>query len=133
MPAKLEPKEKAQPRARVFKTKQFAKTAKKAGISDTDLCDAIAEVMKGQCDDLGGGVFKKHLNKNEHRGIILAKGKKLWVYEFVFAKKDMANISPNELADFKLLAKGYEGLTEAQLASLLKDKDLLEICHGDKA
>jgi hypothetical protein len=124
---------KVQPRARVFKTKQFAKTAKKAGISDANLCEAMTEVMKGQCDDLGGGVFKKHLNKNEHRGIVLAKGKKLWIYEFIFAKKAMANISPIELADFRILAKAYEGLTDPQLAALLKDKDLVEICHDDKA
>ena len=59
---------------RTFKTAWFAKAARKARISDSELCDAIREVMNGQADDLGGGVFKKRLNKNMYRSIILAKG-----------------------------------------------------------
>jgi len=30
--------------------------------------------MEGQAEDLGEGVFKKRLNKNMHRSIVLAKG-----------------------------------------------------------
>ena len=63
----------------VFKTKWFAKTAKSQHISDTALCDAIKEVMQGKADDLGGGVWKKRLNDNMHRSIILAHGGKYWI------------------------------------------------------
>lgn len=59
---------------RVFKTFWFSKVAKKMKIKDSDLCKAIREVMDGQAIDLGGGVFKKRLNNNQHRSIILAKG-----------------------------------------------------------
>lgn len=118
---------------RVFKTAWFSKAARKARISDAELCEAITEVMKGQCDDLGGGVFKKRLNKNMHRSIILAKSGRLWVYEYLFAKKDRANIDDDELVGFRKLAKGYEGLTDHQLTALIQDGDLVEICHGDKA
>lgn len=58
---------------RTFKTAWFAKAARKAHISDEELCEAIRQVALGQADDLGGGVFKKRLNKNRHRSIILAK------------------------------------------------------------
>jgi hypothetical protein len=78
---------------RAFKTAWFAKAARKARITDDELCGAIEEVRKGQADDLGGGVFKKRLNKNMHRSIILAKGGRYWVYAFLFAKKDQANIN----------------------------------------
>ena len=78
--------------ARVFKTAWFAKAARKARIKNEELCEAIQEVMKGQADDLGGGVFKKRLNKNRHRSIILAKGGRYWIYAFLFAKQDRANI-----------------------------------------
>lgn len=44
---------------RAFKTAWFGKTAKKARIGDPALRAAILEVMQGQADDLGGGVFKK--------------------------------------------------------------------------
>jgi len=42
---------------RVFKTAWFSRAARKAHIKDDELCAAIAQVMKGQADDLGGGVF----------------------------------------------------------------------------
>jgi hypothetical protein len=118
---------------RVFKTAWFAKAARKAGIEDEELCSAIAEAMRGQCDDLGGGVFKKRVSKNRYRSIILAKGSRYWVLEYLFAKKDRDNIDAAELKAFRALAKGYEALTGRQLARLLKDKDLEEICHGDQA
>lgn len=58
---------------RIFKTAWFSEAAKQARIADTELCAAIRQVMRGQADDLGGGVFKKRLNDNRHRSIILAK------------------------------------------------------------
>lgn len=86
--------------------------------------------MQGQADDLGGGVFKKRLNDNQHRSIILAKAGRWWVYEFVFAKKDRDNISSDELAQFKLLAKSYAALSNKEVQQLIDDQYFLEICHG---
>lgn len=117
---------------RAFKTTWFAKAARKARITDTELCEAIADVMRGQADDLGGGVYKKRLNRNQHRSIVLAKGGRHWVYVYLFAKKDRANIDESELEDFRILAKGYASLKDEQLATLLKENDLMEICHGDE-
>ena len=114
---------------RTFKTAWFAKAARKARIKDDELCQAIQEVMKGQADDLGGGVFKKRLNKNMHRSIVVAKGGRYWIYEYLFAKKDRDNIDDDELEDFRTLAKSYATLSEEQIARLLEDKDLTEICH----
>lgn len=89
--------------------------------------------MAGQADDLGGGVFKKRLNGNRYRSIVLAKGGRYWVYEYLFAKKDRDNIDDDELIAFRALAKGYAGMTDLQLAHLVSSKDFVEICHGDKA
>ncbi len=44
--------------------------------------------MLGQCDDLGGGVYKKRLGKNLYRSIVVAKGGNYWVYAHLFAKKN---------------------------------------------
>jgi hypothetical protein len=63
---------------RVFKTAWFAKAARKALIKDIELCEAFAEMRKGQCEDLGGGVYKKRLDKNRQRSIVLAKGGLHW-------------------------------------------------------
>ena len=87
--------------------------------------------MQGQADDLGGRVFKKRLNDNMHRSIILAKGGRNWVYEYLFAKKDRDNIADDELAAFRTLTKADAGLTDKQVEHLLQDKDLTEVCHDD--
>lgn len=116
---------------RIFKTLWFNKAAKKSKIKDTVLCKAIKEVIDGKADDLGGGVYKKRLNQNRHRSIIIAKGKRYWIFEFLYAKKDMDNISDQELENFKLLAKAYSGLNELQIKQLLQEKALVEICHDE--
>lgn len=117
---------------RAFKTSRFSKDAKKAKIKDVELCLAILQVLLGQVDDLGGGVFKKRLNDNLHRSIILAKGGKYWIYEYLFAKKNRENIETDELLAFRLLAKSYADLTAHQVRQLLVNGDFLEICHDDK-
>jgi hypothetical protein len=117
---------------RAFKTARFSKDAKKSKIKDAELCVAIQQVLLGQVDDLGGGVFKKRLNNNQHRSIILAKGGKYWIYEYLFAKKDRANIEIDELLAFRLLANSYAGLTEKHVGQLLVNGDFVEICHDYK-
>jgi hypothetical protein len=118
---------------RVFKTAWFAKAARKALIKDIELCEAFAEMRKGQCEDLGGGVYKKRLDKNRQRSIVLAKGGLHWIYQYLFAKKDRDNIDDKELEGFRKLAKNYEALTPTQLLKLLEAKDLTEICHVNEA
>lgn len=115
----------------VFKTAWFAKEARKAKITDAELCRAISQVMQGQVDDLGGGVYKKRLNDNMHRSIIVAKAGKNWIYAYLYAKKDRENISPDELVGFKKLAKDYSNASAVKIAALLTDKELLEICHDN--
>jgi hypothetical protein len=116
----------------VFKTKGFAVAVKKAGIPDNELCEAMQELARGQGDNLGGGVWKKRLNENRHRSIILARGRDFWVYQFLFAKNDMENIGKTELAGFKKLAKAYEALSEVEINFLLKQREFVEICNGEK-
>jgi hypothetical protein len=84
--------------------------------------------MPGQADDLGGGVFKKRLNDNRHRSIIVAKGGRYWVYAFLFAKQDCANISPDEPVAFKRLAVAYAQMTASEVNTALRNNDVLEIC-----
>ncbi len=118
-------------RPRAFKSAWFAKAARKAKISDAVLCKAIAQVMAGQADDLGGGVYKKRLSNNQYRSIILARGGDFWVYEFLFAKQDMANIEEDDLKRYRTLAKGYGSLTAAQVSEMLADREWIEICKGE--
>ncbi|WP_370677450.1 type II toxin-antitoxin system RelE/ParE family toxin [Pleomorphomonas sp. PLEO] len=120
-------------RERTFKTAWFAKAARKAGISDRELCKAIEQVALGQADDLGGGVFKKRLNENRHRSIVLAKAGEFWVFAYLFAKQDRANIEDDELEAFRRLAELYRRKTSGDLEAELKAGALMEICHDRQA
>jgi len=114
---------------RLFKTKRFAVLAGKAWIGDDELREAFTEMLNGQADNLGGGVWKKRLNANRHRSIVLAKGGRFWVYQFLYAKKDQSNISQAELIEFRNIAKTYQGLTDLQVHCLLETKEFTEISH----
>jgi hypothetical protein len=117
---------------RVFTTAWFSKAAKKSHIHDDELCAAIAQVMLGQADDLGGGVYKKRLGRNLYRSIILARSGRHWVYEHLFAKQDQANISDRELSDLRILATSYGLLTAQQMNELLHKGLWMEICNGNE-
>ncbi len=117
---------------RAFKTSWFARAARKAHISDEELCAAILQVERGRADDLGGGVYKKRMRKNQYRSIILTKAGTFWVYEYLFAKQHRANIDDAELVEFRKLAKAYSGLTPHQVDRLLEERDWTEICNGNQ-
>ena len=117
---------------RVFKTAWFARAARKAHILDEELCSAIRQVVLGQADDLGGGVFKKRLRQNQYRSIILARTGHYWIYEYLFAKQERANIEDDELADFRKLVKACAALTAHQVNQLIREGDWKEICDGNQ-
>ncbi|MDQ7996514.1 MAG: type II toxin-antitoxin system RelE/ParE family toxin [Luteibacter sp.] len=112
---------------RVFKTAWFAKMAKKHLISDSELRNAALEVMRGRADDLGGGVFKKRLNRNMHRSIVVAKGRRYWIFAYLFAKKDRANIDDSELAAFRKLAALYSRKVEQDIDKEVAISELIEV------
>lgn len=117
---------------RTFKTSWFTKAARKAHITDDELCAAISQVIVGQAEDLGGGVYKKRLRKNQYRSIILTRVGTFWVYEYLFAKQDRANIDDDELLEFRKLAKAYGILTPKQMDRLLQEQDWVEICNDNE-
>lgn len=93
------------------------------------MCEAAAELQAGQGDALGGGVWKKRLDKNRHRAIVLTKADRFWVYVYLFAKNDRENITLKELKTFKKLSGDYQS---ADIERMLKNGDLHEICKGGK-
>ncbi len=68
-----------------------------------------------------------------HRGIILPRGRAYWVYAYLFGKKDRANIENDELHAFRELADLYAAKTDKDIAKTLAVKELVEICHEQKA
>lgn len=112
---------------RAFKTAWFTRAARKAKIADAALARAIAQAIAGQADDLGGGVYKKRLSNNQVRSILLARGGDRWVYAYLFAKQDRANIDDAELRAFRKLAALYGAKTDAEIDAELAAGELMEI------
>ncbi|MDC6292215.1 type II toxin-antitoxin system RelE/ParE family toxin [Ralstonia pseudosolanacearum] len=114
---------------RVFKTKWFNKAAQAAGISDAELHKVARQLMQGLGDDLGGNVWKKRLDQNRKRGIVLNKAGRCWFFVFLFAKSDRDNIDAPELAAFRKLASDFGRCASADLDRLVELKALVEVCH----
>lgn len=91
----------------------------------------MREVMLGQADNLGGGVFKKRLGKNRYRSIVVAKGGRYWIFAYLFAKQAKANIRQDELQRFRDLADLYSRKSEADIAQELRIAVIVEICHEE--
>lgn len=83
--------------------------------------------MAGQADDLGGGVYKKRLSNNQYRSIILARGGDFWVYQYLFAKQDRANIDESELNILRAASKQYANLSDVQINQQVANGKLLEL------
>ncbi len=122
---------------RVFKTKPFARFAKREGIGDGDLCEAIARSNAGLIDaDLGGGVIKQRIaRKGEGRSggfrsiVLFRRGAKAF-FVYGFAKSDRGNIRADELKAFRKLADRMLNLGNEGLAAAVKNGTIAEIeCH----
>lgn len=109
---------------RVLKAKRFAREARKAGITDAELLKAASEIARGQCDALGGNVFKKRLRRNGHRALVLLVTDDAWIYQYLFAKKDRANIGIDELDALRKLARDYASVDRADIDELVTVGDL---------
>ena len=119
---------------RIFKSRWFHRFARKEGIADAALREAVARAEKGQIDaDLGGGVIKQRIARpgrgksKGYRTIILFRRGVKAFFEYGFSKSQRANINNDEETRFKEAAKHVLALTEKQLAELLKRGDFVEV------
>lgn len=122
--------------SRVFKTKSFARWAKKAGLENAALCGAIREMIDGKIDaDLGGRILKKRIalpgmgKSGGTRTLVATNRGSRWFFVFGFEKNERDNIDDDELAALKRLARDLLKLTDAQLDTALQAGALMEICH----
>jgi len=119
---------------RIFKSRWFERFARKEGIADAVLHEAVARAERGQIDaDLGGGVIKQRIarpgqgkSKGYRTIILFCHGTKAF-FEYGFAKSQRANIGDHEVQQFKEAAKRVLALTETQLAELLTRGDFVEV------
>jgi hypothetical protein len=115
---------------RVFASKPFMRFARRFGIGDAELWQAVNEEYDA---DLGGGVFKFRLARHGEgtsggaRAIVAMKVAQRVVLMFGFEKKDLANIKTDELRAFRKAARVYLGYSEEEMTAIVREKSLSEI------
>lgn len=124
---------------RIFKTKWFARFARKEGIDDNKLLKAIAEAEKGaSVIDLGGGLIKKRVSRSGqgksggYRTIIVYRVKTLAIFVYGFPKSAKANLNAIELDAYKRLAQVFLGFSDKDIAKALKAGELMEVDTHDQ-
>ena len=68
-----------------------------------------------------------------YRSVKLARIGHYWLYQYLFAKKNRANIEDNDLKAFRLLAKDLGRTMDADIARLIAAGHITEICHDREA
>lgn len=119
---------------RTFKTKSFARFAKRLELDDDDLLDVVERAEEGFIDaDLGGGVIKQRVARKgggRSRGfctVILFRRGELAFFVYGFAKSDRENLRPNEVAAFQTLAGEYLTLDATGLEAVQSAGAIVEV------
>ena len=122
---------------RAFKTKSFARWARKAGVTDQLLLEAVDEMEAGLLEArLGGSLFKKRLARSGagkskgFRAIVAGTPDDRWVFLYGFGKNERDNIDDDELRALKQLAGVVLTMTPVQLGQALSAGELVELKNG---
>ncbi|MPM69082.1 hypothetical protein SDC9_116026 [bioreactor metagenome] len=119
---------------RIFKNAWFERFARRQGIEDEAIVDAIQRAEHGLIDaDLGGGVIKQRVARPGHgksggfRTVILYRTAERAFLVYGFAKSDRDNLGKDEEAQFRKVAGYVLGLSDEQLAALIDKGQFVEV------
>ena len=124
---------------RVFKTRWFARFARKEDISDGTLANAVQEAERGLNDgDLGGNLIKKRVartgegKRGGFRTIIVYRVGSRAIFVYGFPKSAKANLNGVELDTWQKLARFYLNFTDVSIAKVLSAGELEEVHYNDE-
>ena len=123
---------------RIFKTKLFARFARRERISDDALCEAVSRVEKGLVDaDLGGGVIKQRIARQGqgrsggYRVLLAFRDKERTIFVYGFAKSDRDNIDDQELAVVREVSASWLAADTKMIGLALAQGLLIEVRNDD--
>jgi len=124
---------------RVFKTKAFARFARKEDLGDKALAKTMADIERGLIDaDIGGGLIKQQVartgegKRGGFRVLLAYHREQRAVFLFGFAKSDQANISPDDERDLKDYGAMLLALKDKDIPLMMKGGELQEINDDQK-
>lgn len=118
----------------IFKTRWFARFARREGIEDQSLRAAIERAEQGLIDaDLGGGLIKQRVARrgsgrsSGYRMIVGYRVKDRAIFLFGFAKNTRVNLEDDELLSLREKAAIWLATSGAKLQNELEAGNLQEI------
>ena len=124
----------------LFKNKPFARFARKAGLHDVDLCEAVDRINRGLIDaDLGGGLIKQRIARlgagrsGGFRTLIVCRMRERAFFVHGYAKNERDNIRDDELIALRKLAATLLADDDEALAASLASGTLIKVICDDQA
>jgi hypothetical protein len=124
---------------RIFKSRWFARFARKNGLSDAALTAAVEAIEAGNFDaDLGGYVFKQRVaragqgKRGGYRTIVLLKRGERAFFVYGFAKSEMDNIADDDEKYYKSFAKRCVDYPDAEIETAINAGEFIEIAEAEK-
>lgn len=118
----------------IYKTKEFARFARREGISDLTLLDAAGRAGRSLVDaDLGGGLIKQRVARQGqgrsggYRTLMAFRAGARTVFLYGFAKSERDNIGPDELDFWRRVAGALLTMDAAQTRTLLTAREIMEV------
>ncbi len=125
---------------RVFKTKEFARFARRERIDDARLCDAVERAGKGLIDaDLGGGLIKQRIARpgqgrsGGYRTLMAFRSKGASVFVYGFAKSERDNVGQEELEYWQRIARSFLLMDGVTLTLMINQQELKEVNCDDES
>ena len=122
---------------RIFKTKLFARSARRERISDVQLCAAVGRAERGLIDaHLGGGMTKQRVARagqgrsGGFRVLLAYQARMRSVFLFGFAKSSRGNVDDDELATAQEIAQLWLKADSKTLAKALAEGIIQEVDNG---
>lgn len=119
---------------KIFVTRHFDRAARKAGLNDRVLLDAVMRAERGLVDaDLGHCLIKQRIARagqgrsGGYRTIIVYRKGDLAVFIFAYAKSDQANLSDNELTSLQGFAEAFSRFSPAEIDRLVAERNWRQI------
>jgi hypothetical protein len=124
---------------RVFKTKWTARFARREGITDKSLLEAIKRAEQGLIDaDLGGGIIKQRVARQGkgksggYRMIIAYRVKNRAVFLYGFAKSERENIEESELKTAREIGSALLAADAKEIARAIAANELQEVLYEEE-
>ncbi|WP_404790593.1 type II toxin-antitoxin system RelE/ParE family toxin [Altericista sp. CCNU0014] len=124
---------------KIHKTRWFVRWARKQGLNDSSLCDAVREMSEGLYEaDLGGGLIKKRIarpgqgKRGSFRTLIATNKGNRWVFVYGFSKNERSNIDKDEEEALKKLASELLALTSEAIEQAKRAGELMEVNCDEK-